>query len=403
MALQFRKAEKHAAKLRMALVGISGTGKTYSALRLATGMGGKVALIDTEHGRASAYAHKFDFDVLELDTFSPVKYIEAIQAAQDAGYDVLIIDSLSHAWIGKEGALEQVDKAARASRSQNTFMAWRDVTPLHNKLVEAITTSRLHVIATMRSKAKYDMEKDDKGKLVPRKIGMEPVQRDGLEYEFDLVGDLDYDHNFVISKSTLDSIHPRDVIQPLDEEVGRLILDDLTGKGTLTEAPPASVRGGTSQQKSGPTLPLRKMWALLNKGEGTNLNNFRAWMRHQFGHDSTKELSHEQVEMVIALLETQGAQAFVLPENSQEQPGLSARERLQEHIQQAQRLVNQAHKHVKDGDLLAPHIVDLEKVIAEAVPLLSAEAVSDTMLDKKAHLIADLLEGGVVGTAQGGE
>lgn len=249
MALQFRKAEKHAAKLRMALVGISGTGKTYSALRLATGMGGKVALIDTEHGRASAYAHKFDFDVLELDTFSPVKYIEAIQAAQDAGYDVLIIDSLSHAWIGKEGALEQVDKAARASRSQNTFMAWRDVTPLHNKLVEAITTSRLHVIATMRSKAKYDMEKDDKGKLVPRKIGMEPVQRDGLEYEFDLVGDLDYDHNFVISKSTLDSIHPRDVIQPLDEEVGRLILDDLTGKGTLTEAPPGIRAWGDESAK----------------------------------------------------------------------------------------------------------------------------------------------------------
>ena len=127
MTLAFQKATKRQAKLRMALIGPSGSGKTFTALTLATALGKRVGVIDTEHGSASKYADRFAFDCLNLTSFSPGTYVEAIAAAAAAGFDVLIIDSLSHAWSGKDGALEQVDKKAAASRSGNSFTAWRDV------------------------------------------------------------------------------------------------------------------------------------------------------------------------------------------------------------------------------------------------------------------------------------
>ena len=197
----FQKATKTAARARVALIGPSGSGKTYTALTIAREIGGKIALIDTEHGSASKYADEFDFDTAALDLFDPRRYIEAIQAADQAGYDVLIIDSLSHAWSGVGGALELVDKARARSQSNNSFTAWKDVTPLHNKLVETILASRCHVIATMRAKTEYVIEADSRGKQAPRKVGMAPVQRDGIEYEFDVVADLDLDHRFIVSKT----------------------------------------------------------------------------------------------------------------------------------------------------------------------------------------------------------
>jgi hypothetical protein len=197
----FKKATKQQAKLRLALIGISGSGKTYTALQIATNLSEKVALIDTERGSASKYADEFSFDAMDLTSYHPQTYIDAIHDAEAAGYEVLIIDSLSHAWMGKDGALEQVDKVAKRTQSTNTFAAWREVTPLHNALVEAIVGARLHVIVTMRAKTEYVMETNEKGKQVPRKIGLAPVQRDGLEYEFDVVGDMDNDNNLIVSKT----------------------------------------------------------------------------------------------------------------------------------------------------------------------------------------------------------
>jgi flagellar biosynthesis GTPase FlhF len=150
----FQKATKHEAKLRFALIGPAGSGKTYTALRIGTRLGERVAVIDTERGSASKYADVFDFDVVELTKHDPREFVKAIRAAQSAGYDALIIDSLSHAWMGRGGALELVDKAAKGSSSSNSFAAWRSVTPLHNELVDAIAGANLHVIATMRSKMK---------------------------------------------------------------------------------------------------------------------------------------------------------------------------------------------------------------------------------------------------------
>ena len=206
---QFKQATKQQSKLRMTLDGPAGSGKTFTALRFGhfLARGGKIAVIDTERGSASKYVGEspdgqpWAFDVAELTTFAPSNYVEVINAAGLAGYAVLIIDSMSHAWEGKGGALEMRDKASAEQRTKNDFTAWRAVTPEHNRLVDAILQSSMHVICTMRSRIEYVLEEDDKGKKTPRKVGMAPIQRPGMEYEFDLVADIDIDHNVRISKS----------------------------------------------------------------------------------------------------------------------------------------------------------------------------------------------------------
>jgi hypothetical protein len=196
---KFAKASKAQAKARVALMGVTGSGKTYTALKIATDMGGAVALIDTEHGTASKYADQFSFDTLSLTSYEPDTYVAAIKAA--VGYDVLVIDSLSHAWAGKNGALEQVDQIAKRSNSGNKFQAWGDVTPMQQRLVEAMLSFPGHLIITMRSKMEYVLEENERGKKVPRKIGLAPVQRDGIEYEFDVVGDLNLMHELIVTKT----------------------------------------------------------------------------------------------------------------------------------------------------------------------------------------------------------
>jgi AAA domain len=198
----FKKATRKQSKLRLAMIGPSGSGKTLSALLVAKSLGQRIAVIDSERGSASLYAGSAaDFDVLELDDFAPQKYVAAIQAAEREGYDVIVVDSLSHAWFGKGGALDMKDAVTKRSASKNSFDAWRDVTPHHNALVDALVGCKCHIIVTMRSKTEYVLEENERGKKVPRKVGMAPIQREGLEYEFTLVGEMDLDHNFIVSKS----------------------------------------------------------------------------------------------------------------------------------------------------------------------------------------------------------
>jgi hypothetical protein len=221
----FVKAEKRQAKLRLALIGPSGSGKTFSALAVATGLanGGKIAVIDTEHASASLYADIFNFDVKTLDSFNPAKYVEAIQEAESAGYGVIIVDSLSHAWAGTDGALEMHNEETVKSKSKNSYLAWRNVTPVHNAMVEKIVGCKTHIICTMRSKMEYVQEKDEAtGKTVVRKIGMQPIQREGFDYEFSVVGDLDQEHNLVISKSRC-----RDVADSVWKKPGKEFADKL--------------------------------------------------------------------------------------------------------------------------------------------------------------------------------
>ncbi len=234
----FQKATKKQAFLRAALIGPSGSGKTLTALKIAEGLGDRIALIDTERGSASKYAGEPDvpdFDTLQLCAYHPRNYVEAIHAAEGAGYQVLIIDSLSHAWNGPGGALELVDQIAKRSQSGNSFSGWREVTPLHNALVDAILSAKLHVIATMRAKTEYVQERDERGRTVIRKVGLAPVQRDGMEYEFDLVGDLTLDHDLIVSKTRCRTLDGAVVKMP-----GRDVAATL--KGWLSDGAPNAPR-----------------------------------------------------------------------------------------------------------------------------------------------------------------
>lgn len=244
MTLQFKKATKKELFLRMALIGPAGGGKTFTALKIATYIGGPIAVLDTERGSASKYAgeklkdgERFEFDVLEPTDFSPQTYVEVIRAAEASGYKVLIIDSLSHAWMGKGGALEMVDAASKRNR-ENSFTAWREVTPHHNALVDALISSRIHIIATMRTKTEYVVEKDERGKSVPRKIGMQPVQRDGLEYEFDVVADLDQSNNLIIGKTRCSALLGK-VFSKAGREVAETLIAWLSDGEAVEESKPA--------------------------------------------------------------------------------------------------------------------------------------------------------------------
>jgi len=215
MASMFKKAVKTACKLRLAIPGPSGSGKTYTSLKLAKTLGKKIAVIDTERGSASKYAHEFDFDVLELEPpFHPERFMAAIKDAEAEGYEVCIVDSLSHAWNGQGGILEIVDEEARKSQSGNTFNAWKKGTPLYNKFVDCLLGCRMHLIGTMRSKSEYVVEQNAKGKSAPKKVGTAPVQRDGFEYEFDIIMEMNLENEGNITKTRCSAINGRLISKP---------------------------------------------------------------------------------------------------------------------------------------------------------------------------------------------
>ena len=218
--MTFQRATRTQKKLRMALHGPSGSGKTFTALEIAKGLGDKIALIDTERGSAALYGDKFAFDTVELDYFSVDTYISAINEAAEAGYDVLIIDSLSHAWNGLGGVLDAVNNT-----KGNTFTdGWGKVgTPQQNRLMDAILKCPCHVIATLRVKTDYEVERDDRGKVTPKKVGLAPVQRDGVEYEFDIVGSLNLENTLSVEKSRMIDLAGRIIPKP-DRKLGAHIL-----------------------------------------------------------------------------------------------------------------------------------------------------------------------------------
>jgi hypothetical protein len=224
----FRKAERKKAKLRLAIAGPSGSGKTYSALRIATGLGGPIALIDTERGSGDLYSDAFEYDISPInDSFAPEEYIKRINAAEQTGYNVLIIDSLSHAWAGVGGILDIKDHIAKSTRTQNDFAAWREATPKHNELVDTILKSSLHLIVTLRTKTGYEIAQDDKGKTRVQKLGLAFVQREGLEYEFTVVLDLSIDGHTATSTKDRTRLFDGKYFTPT-EETGRQLLSWLT-------------------------------------------------------------------------------------------------------------------------------------------------------------------------------
>jgi hypothetical protein len=222
--IAFKKAVKYAAKGRIALIGPAGSGKSYTSLLLAralAGPNGKIAAVDTEHGSLSKYADVFDFDVIQLDSFAPKMFVTALHAAEDAGYDVFLCDSLSHFWTGRDGALEFVDMAQK--RNKDNMGGWKEFRPHERLMVDEMVSSSCHVICTMRTKTEYLEQIGSDGKKKRVKIGLAPVQRDGLEYEFDLVGYMDEDNTFITDKTRCSDYAQKAYSKPGPKEFAPLV------------------------------------------------------------------------------------------------------------------------------------------------------------------------------------
>jgi hypothetical protein len=234
----FTKATKANRKLRLALAGPSGSGKTWTGLELLralVGPTGRLAVVDTERETASLYSDRYDFDALNIFEFNPEDLPRMLASAAAEGYEGVLIDSMSAFWEGSGGMLEQVDNAARRTAGGNSFGGWKEMRPAERKMIDAILAYPGHVIVTMRTKTEYIVEENERGKKVPRKIGLKPVQRDGIEYEFDVVGDLDLEHTMVITKSRC-SVLADQVIRKPDEQVALTLLDWLQSGVTTTDA-----------------------------------------------------------------------------------------------------------------------------------------------------------------------
>lgn len=235
--MAFQPAVREQAKLRLAFCGLSGTGKTMSALAVASAISymirksgrgqGRIAFIDTERGSGSLYAmtpkmrrdyesmsiddgyawcvknRRYYFDRDELTSFGPLSYVSKLREAASAGYDICIADSISHAWSGKGGALELKDNAA--ARGGNSWTAWRDITPMHNDFVDAMLTCPMHLITTMRMKEAHVQETIN-GKTAIVDKGLEVIQREGMKYEFTLVLEIDHAHIARVVKTRLDGV-----------------------------------------------------------------------------------------------------------------------------------------------------------------------------------------------------
>jgi hypothetical protein len=295
MTFIIRKAEKRKAKLRLALCGVSGSGKTLSALKIAKGMGFdacQTVVIDTEStgdqgGSAELYADEMDFDTCLLSPpYSPERYIEAIHACEKAGYKCIIVDSLTHAWSGIGGALDMHDKATQSSSTKNSYTAWRNVTPWHNRLVDALVRSPAHIICTMRSKTEHSMV-DDNGKKRPVKIGLAPVQREGMDYEFTVVFTLEHEsHLFTVSKDRTRMFNGKNELA--DEKIGGQLIDWLNSGVEVDDG--LSVEDSDDYKvlkkiaKEKGTQALGVAWAALDRGKKHFLESSK---------DSLKELAAE--------------------------------------------------------------------------------------------------------------
>lgn len=279
--MQLRKATRTKTKLRIGLAGVSGSGKTYSALLMASGLTKwkKIAVIDTENGSADLYDHLGDFNVLRLESpYSPERYIEAITTCEQAGMEVIILDSMSHEWDGKGGILDMHN-----SMAGNSFTNWGKLTPRHNRFIEKMLSSSAHVIATMRSKQDYVLQEKN-GKQVPEKVGLKAVTRDGVDYEFTLVFDLDIKHMAESSKDRTGLFMDKPQFH-ISKETGEL-LKSWSEKG-LDSIPVPMVDG----------KQIKKIKTLISAKDvdEEKLKDF-------FSIKSTKDLTREQADQAIKML-----------------------------------------------------------------------------------------------------
>lgn len=216
----FVPATKAGSKARIALMGIAGSGKTYTALKIAQGLdrgSGDIGLIDTDRASARLYADTFAFRWMPMTTFDPADLIRATLAAAEQGIGVLILDTWSPFWGGAEGMLDKVGAFA------SSFEGWRQMRPIERRMTDALLSFPGHVIVTLRMKTEYVVEVNDKGKHEPKRVGLKPEQREGLEHEFDVVADLeDAGRTMRISKTRCPELAGASYSQP-GEAVGETI------------------------------------------------------------------------------------------------------------------------------------------------------------------------------------
>jgi ABC-type dipeptide/oligopeptide/nickel transport system ATPase component len=270
----FTKPTKSQKRLRLALIGASGSGKTYSALSIASHLGTRIGVIDTERGSSVLYCDDFDFEMCQLDDAKPQAYIDAIKAATQ--FDVLIIDSFSHAWY------EILEMAG------GRFENWARVRPIERQLIKAILDCPAHVIVTMRSKSEYVVElvENRSGKMTnqPRKIGTVPIQARDIEFEFDIAGLMDADHNLTIDSTRLKAID-REVFPMPGEELATILKAWLTDGASIPEtAQQKADRVGAAMKAKGITKP--QVLELLK----------------EFDAESPRTLTSEQVDELIEMM-----------------------------------------------------------------------------------------------------
>lgn len=248
--MSFKKAERFLTNPTIAITGPTGSGKTFSALRLASGMakamGKRFAVIDTENGSASLYSDHFDFDTLNITPpFTTEKYIQAINDAEKAGFCALVIDSITHAWAGEGGLLEQ--KAQLDARpGSNHWTNWNPIKAKDLKFKSAYLHSSIpFLIATMRSKMEY-AQSEDGGKKKVQKVGMAPVQSDGIEYEFSVVLDVAMNHECEVSKDRT-HLFDKTPIFTITEETGELLVNWRNG-GKARPAAPSFTKTAPAQE-----------------------------------------------------------------------------------------------------------------------------------------------------------
>ena len=254
-----RKAEKKRVKLKMAVQGPSGSGKTWGALALAKNLwlDAKVCVVDTENESASLYADTFEFDTIPLGPpFTTARYVECIDAVVKGGYDVLILDSITPQWDGEGGVLRRKEALERQNPNANGFALWSRFTPEHEMFKQCILQAPVHVIATMRSKQEYALQTNEKGRQVPVKLGLAPIQRDQMDYEFTLVFDVNLLHSASVSKDRTGLFNEQtvDLADPKTAEAIRGWLDkgvDAPATAYVSPVTPAGVEGAISHEPVG--------------------------------------------------------------------------------------------------------------------------------------------------------
>lgn len=298
----FIKASKAAVHYKIGIFGTSGSGKTFSSLRMARGLAGekgKVCLIDTEHQSSAMYADMFDFDVWYIeDRYNMQEYLEAINAAKE--YDVVVVDSFSHIW---EAATEY--EAELEGKGLKPFQAWGTAKKKYAKLFDAILHSKTHVICTMRAKTEYAMEQDSRGKLVPRKVGLGPKAESSSEYEFNTVLQINMDHYAFVEKDRTRVLPPEQTFL-IDEEVGQKLAEHIKKGGVIPKEPQPAMQTRPSKEvveKNEGFVYDKTKRGLLNEAasKGGFSTEMAGLVIKEEGIKNPKQLTKEEYDKLMAI------------------------------------------------------------------------------------------------------